>query len=53
MALDRDVGSREEIAGSLPVEREFEATGHLGDVTALRTRWRDAMARVLLPADRA
>lgn len=42
------VGSREELAGRIPVERVFEGTMAAEEVAALRARWRVALARVLL-----
>jgi glycerol kinase len=44
------VGSRDAIAGRLPVEREFDGGGGGGGAESLRTRWRAALARVLMPA---
>jgi glycerol kinase len=43
------VGSRDDIAGALPVERSF-APGTMSDerVAALRSRWKTAVARALL-----
>ncbi len=44
------VSSRDEIAGRLPVEREFAPTA-LTDQDGLRARWRAATQRVLLRTD--
>jgi glycerol kinase len=42
------LASREAIAGSIPVERVFEAAGDAAAIEALRARWRNALKRVLL-----
>jgi glycerol kinase len=47
------VRSRDEIAGRIPVEREFSPSDHVGDMGALRSRWRAALARVLLRPETA
>jgi glycerol kinase len=44
------VSSRDEIAGHIPVEREFEPTDG-PDVAGLRSRWRAATQRVLLKTE--